>query len=439
MRIVMIGAGYVGLVTGTCLADFGHEVVCVDTQADKVDALRLGHVPIYEPGLSELVQANQGAGRLSFATSLRQAARGAKAIFIAVGTPSLAEVGSADLSYVHAAAREIAEVIEDFTVVVVKSTVPVGSCDEVVRIIAERAPREKFAVVSNPEFLREGAAIEDFKRPDRIVVGVDDERAAAVMREMYHPMAGLAGPLVFTSRRSSEMIKYAANVFLAMKVTFINEVADLCERVDADVVDVSRGIGLDPRIGSRFLNPGPGFGGSCFPKDTLALTKLAIDARSPIRLVETLVDVNKKRMVAMAHKIQHACGGSVAGKRIAILGLTYKPKTDDMRDAPSLVIVPELQRAGASIVAYDPEGLKMAKPLLPGVEFVESAYACIEGADAVAIVTEWDEFRALDLERVKASLKAPILVDLRNIYSIRAMKTLGFRYVCIGRGLGGEG
>ncbi len=439
MRIVMIGAGYVGLVTGSCLADFGHEVACVDTQADKVAALRLGRVPIYEPGLSELVLANQSAGRLSFTTSLREAARGAKAIFIAVGTPSLAEVGSADLRYVYAAAREIAGVIEDFAVVVVKSTVPVGACDEIERIIAERLPREKFSVVSNPEFLREGAAIEDFKQPDRIVVGVEDERAAAVMREVYQPMESLAGPLVFTARRSSEMIKYAANVFLAMKVTFINEIADLCERVDADVVDVSRGIGLDKRIGARFLNPGPGFGGSCFPKDTLALTKLAIDAKSPIRLVETLVDVNEKRMVAMAHKIRNACGGSVEGKRIAVLGLTYKPKTDDMRDAPSLVIVPELQKAGAKIVAYDPEGIKMAKPLLPGVEFAESAYACIQGADVAAIITEWDEFRALDLQRVKASLKAPVVVDLRNIYQIKTMKDLGFRYVCIGRGLRGEG
>ncbi len=439
MRIVMIGAGYVGLVTGTCLADFGHEVVCVDTQADKVAALRAGRVPIYEPGLGELVLANQNSGRLAFTTSLREAAQGAKAIFIAVGTPSLAEVGSADLRYAYAAAREIAEVIEDFTVVVVKSTVPVGTCDEIERIIAERLPREKFSVVSNPEFLREGAAIEDFKQPDRIVVGVGDERAATVMREMYRPMEGLAGPIVLTTRRSSEMIKYAANVFLAMKVTFINEIADLCERVDADVVDVSRGIGLDKRIGARFLNPGPGFGGSCFPKDTLALTRLAIDAKSPIRLVETLVDVNEKRMVAMAHKIRNACGGSVEGKRIAVLGLTYKPKTDDMRDAPSLVIVPELQKAGATIVAYDPEGLRMAKPLLPGVEFAESAYACVQGADAAAIVTEWDEFRALDLLRVKAALKAPIIVDLRNIYSIAAMKALGFRYVCVGRGSGGEG
>jgi len=439
MRIVMIGAGYVGLVTGACLADFGHEVVCVDTQEDKVAALRVGRMPIYEPGLSELVLANQSASRLSFTTSLKEAAHGAKAIFIAVGTPSLPEVGAADLRYVFAAAREVAGVIDDFAVVVVKSTVPVGSCDEVERIIAERLPRERFSVVSNPEFLREGTAIEDFKRPDRIIVGVGDERAEAVMREMYRAMEGLAGPLVFTSRRSSEMIKYAANVFLAMKVTFINEVSDLCERVNADVVDVSRGIGLDKRIGARFLNPGPGFGGSCFPKDTLALTKLAVDAKSPIRLVETLVDVNQKRMVAMARKIQSACGGSVAGKRIAVLGLTYKPKTDDMRDAPSLVIVPELQAAGAKIVAYDPEGARMARPLMPGVEFAETAYACLHGADAAAIVTEWDEFRALDLQRVKAALKAPIVVDLRNIYPIKTMRDLGFRYVCIGRGYNGEG
>ncbi len=439
MRIAMIGAGYVGLVTGACLADFGHEVVCVDKLKDKVAGLRLGRIPIYEPGLSELVLANQSARRLSFTTSLREAARGARAIFIAVGTPSLADIGAADLSHVYAAAREIAAVVEDFAVVVVKSTVPVGTCDEVERVLAERLPRDRFAVVSNPEFLREGAAIDDFKQPDRIVVGVEDPLAEATMREMYHPMKGRAGPLVVTSRRSSEMIKYAANVFLAMKVTFINEIADLCERVDADVVDVSRGVGLDPRIGARFLNPGPGFGGSCFPKDTLALTKLAIDARSPIRLVETLVDVNEKRMMAMARKIEKACGGSVAGKRIAVLGLTYKPKTDDMRDAPSLVIVPELQKAGASVVAYDPEGIRMAKPLLPGVEFAESAYACIEGADAAAVITEWDEFRALDLKRVRAALATPVVVDLRNIYPVRIMRDLGFRYVCIGRGYGGEG
>jgi UDPglucose 6-dehydrogenase len=293
--------------------------------------------------------------------------------------------------------------------------------------------------VSNPEFLREGAAIEDFKRPDRVVIGVEDDRAREVMREIYQPIESNGGPIVYTSRRSSEMIKYAANVFLAMKVTFINEIADLCERLGADVLDVSHGIGLDDRIGRKFLNPGPGFGGSCFPKDTLALTKLAADAKAPIRLVETLVDVNDKRKTAMAAKVVAACGGSVAGKRIAVLGLTYKPKTDDMRDAPSLVIVPELQAAGARVVAYDPEGLRTAKPLLPGIEFADNAYACLKGADAAVVVTEWDEFRALDLARVKASLAAPIIVDLRNIYPIRAMKALGFRYVCVGRGFGGEG
>jgi len=439
MRIVMIGAGYVGLVSGACLADFGHEVVCVDTDAKKVRALGGGHIPIYEPGLSELVLTNQAAGRLGFSTSLEEASRGAKAIFIAVGTPSLAEIGSADMRYVYDAAQEIARVIEDFTVVVVKSTVPIGSGDEVERVIAEKVSRERFAVVSNPEFLREGAAIEDFKQPDRVVVGVEDERAREVMADVYRPIQRAGSPIIYTSRRSSEMIKYAANVFLAMKVTFINEIADLCERLGADVLDVSQGIGLDDRIGARFLNPGPGFGGSCFPKDTLALTKLAADAKAPIRLVETLVDVNDKRKIAMAEKVIRSCGGSVAGKRLAILGLTYKPKTDDMRDAPSLVIIPLLQSAGAKIVAYDPEGHKMAKPLLPGIEFADSAYACLDGADAAVVVTEWDEFRALDLARVKKALTQPVVVDMRNIYEIDTMRGHGFRYVCVGRGFNGEG
>ncbi len=439
MRIAMIGAGYVGLVSGACLSDFGHEVICIDTDERKIAALRAGRVPIYEPGLSELVLANMGAGRLRFATGLKEAAQGVKAIFIAVGTPSLAEVGSADMHYVHDAARAIAEIIEDFAVVVVKSTVPIGAGDEVERIIAERVPRDRFAVVSNPEFLREGAAIEDFKQPDRVVIGVDNDLAREVMRDIYQPIERAGGQMVYTSRRSSEMIKYAANVFLAMKVTFINEIADLCERLDADVMDVSRGIGLDDRIGAKFLNPGPGFGGSCFPKDTLALTKLAIEAKAPIRLVETLVDVNDKRKVAMAAKVVKACGGSVAGKRVAILGLTYKPKTDDMRDAPSLVIIPELQAAGARIVAYDPEGSKMARPMLPAVEFAESAYACLEGADAAVVITEWDEFRALDLARVKAALATPVVVDMRNIYPIKTMKALGFHYVCVGRGRNGQG
>jgi UDPglucose 6-dehydrogenase len=439
MRIVMIGAGYVGLVSGACLADFGHEIVCVEVDENKVAALRRGYFPIYEPGLSELVVANQGAGRLSFTNSLKEAACGAKAIFIAVGTPSLAGFGSADMRQVHDAAREIAGIIEAFTVVVVKSTVPIGAGDEVERVIAERAPPDCCAVVSNPEFQREGAAIEDFKRPDRVVVGVEDDRAREVMREIYRPIARNGGPIFYTSRRNAEMIKYAANVFLAMKVTFINEIADLCEQLGADVLDVSHGIGLDQRIGRKFLNPGPGFGGSCFPKDTLALTRLAADAGAPIRLVETLVDVNARRKVAMASKVIAACGGSVAGKRIAVLGLTYKPRTDDMRDAPSLVIVPELQAAGARIVAYDPKGAKMAKAALPGVEFAANAYACLRGADAAVIVTEWDEFRALDLSRVKAALARPIVVDLRNIYPIKTMKALGFHYVCVGRGYGGEG
>ena len=439
MRIVMMGAGYVGLVSGACLAGFGHKVVCVELNETRVAELRQGRVPIYEPGLSEMVVANQDAGRLSFTTNLKNAALGAQAIFIAVGTPSQAEVGSADMRYVYNAAREIAEVIQDFTVIVVKSTVPVGAGDEVERIISQRTPRDLFAVVSNPEFLREGAAIEDFKAPDRVVIGVEDDRARDVMREIYEPIERSAAPVVYTSRRSSEMIKYAANVFLAMKVTFINEIADLCERVDADVLDVSRGIGLDDRIGAKFLNPGPGFGGSCFPKDTLALTRLAAEAEAPIRLVETLVDVNEKRKIAMARKIEAACEGSVAGKRIAVLGLTYKPKTDDMRDAPSLVIVPELQTAGAQIVAYDPEGVRSARSLLPGVKFADSAYACLAGADAAVIITEWDEFRALDLARVKATLAKPVVVDLRNIYSINTMRAMGFHYVCVGRGLGGRG
>jgi len=435
----MIGAGYVGLVSGACLADFGHEVVCVDTDERKVAGLRAGRVPIYEPGLRELLLANQSAQRLFFTTSFREAGRGAKVIFIAVGTPSLAEVGSADMRHVRDAARAIAMDIEDFAVVVIKSTVPIGAGDEIERILAEHAPRDRFSVVSNPEFLREGAAIEDFKRPDRVVIGVEDIRARQVMREVYRPIKRAGRPILYTTRRSAEMIKYAANVFLAMKVTFINEIADLCERVDADVLDVSRGVGLDDRIGAKFLNPGPGFGGSCFPKDTLALTKLAAEAKSPMRLVETLVDVNDKRKIAMVAKVVSACGGSVAGKRIAVLGLTYKPKTDDMRDAPSLVIVRELQAAGATVVAYDPEGVPSARPLMPRAIFVDNAYVCLQGAEAGVVITEWDEFRALDLARVKAAMATPVIVDLRNIYPVKTMKALGFRYVCVGRGFRGEG
>jgi UDPglucose 6-dehydrogenase len=436
MRIAMVGAGYVGLVSGACFADFGHEVVCVDKDAAKIAALRAGHSPFYEPGLSELVAANQRAGRLTFTTDIAEGLRGAKAVFIAVGTPTIPGEGAADMRFVHQAAREIADAIDSFVVVVNKSTAPIGACDEIERLIGERVACDRFVVVSNPEFLREGAAIKDFKQPDRVVIGVEDEAAHRVMREIYRPLERNGSPIVFTTRRTAELIKYAANVFLAMKVTFINEIADLCEKVGGDVRDVAHGIGLDKRIGRKFLNPGPGFGGSCFPKDTLALTKLAVDARSPMRLVETLVDVNEKRKVAMAHKIIRACGGSVKGKTLAILGLTYKPNTDDMRDAPSLVIVPILQEAGARIVAFDPEGAKSAEALLPGVTFASGPYACLEGADALVVITEWDAFRALDLARVKAALRDPVVVDLRNIYSQETMTGLGFRYDGIGRGAG---
>jgi UDPglucose 6-dehydrogenase len=434
MRIAMVGAGYVGLVSGACLADFGHEVVCIDKDEAKIAALNAGQSPIFEPGLSELLAANQRAGRLSFTNDIRVGLNGAQAVFVAVGTPTLPGDGGADMRYVYQAAREIGEAIEGYVVVVNKSTSPIGACDAIERIIGECAPRERFAVVSNPEFLREGAAIDDFKQPDRVVIGVEDEGAERVMREIYRPLERNGSPIVCTTRRTAELIKYAANVFLAMKVTFINEIADLCEKVGGDVMDVAHGVGLDPRIGRRFLNPGPGFGGSCFPKDTLALTKLAVEARSPMRLVETLVDVNEKRKVAMAHKIVAACGGSVKAKRIAVLGLTYKPNTDDMRDAPSLVIVPLLQQAGATIVAFDPEGARHAAPLLPGVEFASGPYACLEGADALVVITEWDAFRALDLARVKAALRTPVVIDLRNIYPQGAMRAMGFRYEGIGRG-----
>ncbi|HLW93602.1 MAG TPA: UDP-glucose/GDP-mannose dehydrogenase family protein [Roseiarcus sp.] len=433
MRIAMVGAGYVGLVSGACLADFGHEVVCIDNDASKIEALRHGHVPIFEPGLQETVANNLRAGRLSFGVDLN-AARGASVIFIAVGTPPRGEEGHADLTFVHAAAREIAAAIEGYVVVVMKSTVPVGTGDEVERIIAEAAPRARFSVVSNPEFLREGAAIDDFKQPDRVVIGVEDDEARQVMNDVYRPLDLNQGAIVFTSRRTSELIKYAANAYLAMKVAFINEISDLCEKVGGDVQDLARGIGLDNRIGQKFLNAGPGFGGSCFPKDTLALMKIAEDAKSPLRLVETLVESNESRKHAMARKIVKACGGSVKGKTIAVLGLTFKPNTDDMRSAPSLTIVPALQAAGAKVVAFDPEGAKSAKDLLPGVIFADGPYACLEGADALVIITEWDAFRALDLTRVKKALRQPIVVDLRNIYRRDEMLALGFHYESVGRG-----
>ncbi len=433
MRLVMVGSGYVGLVSGVCFADFGHDVVCVDKDPAKIARLKNGEVPIFEPGLDTMLEANMRAGRLSFTTDLTEAARDADAIFIAVGTPTRRGDGHADLTYVYEATREIAVLAAENAVIVTKSTVPVGTGDEVERILREIRPGANISVVSNPEFLREGAAIEDFKRPDRIVIGTDSDHARYVMTEIYRPLYINQGPLLFVSRRTSELIKYAANAFLAMKITFINEMADLCEKLDADVQDVARGIGLDNRIGAKFLHAGPGYGGSCFPKDTLALVKTAQDANSPTRLIETVVEVNGKRKKRMAEKIIAACGGSVAGKRIAVLGLAFKPNTDDMRDAPSLDIIPALQAAGAEVIAYDPESMEQARQVL-NVGFAEGPYDCIEGADAVVIITEWNAFRALDLKRVKASLKSPVVVDLRNIYRPQEMKALGFTYHGIGRG-----
>jgi UDPglucose 6-dehydrogenase len=433
MKITMIGSGYVGLVSGACFADFGHEVICVDSDAGKIDRLKRGEIPIYEPGLDELVATNVKQNRLSFTTDLGPAVRGADAVFIGVGTPSRRGDGHADLSYVYAAAKTIAAALEGFTVVVNKSTVPVGTGDEVERIIREVNPTADFAVVSNPEFLREGAAIEDFKRPDRVVIGVEDPRAKEVMEEIYRPLSLNAPPLVFVGRRTSELTKYAANAFLATKITFINEIADLCEKVGADVQDVARGIGLDNRIGGKFLHAGPGYGGSCFPKDTLALMKTGQDEGSSLRIVETVVAVNDSRKRAMARKIIMALGGSVRGKKIALLGLAFKPNTDDMRDAPSLAIVASLAGDGAEVHAYDPESMEQARPLMPEVVFHDDAYSAIAGADALAIVTEWDAFRALDLERIKGLLREPLIVDLRNIYRPEEMRRRGFRYVSVGR------
>ncbi|AMJ59125.1 UDP-glucose dehydrogenase family protein [Bosea sp. PAMC 26642] len=432
MRVTMIGSGYVGLVSGACFADFGHVVTCVDTDEAKIAALKRGEMPIFEPGLDALVAKNVREGRLSFTTELARPVREADAVFIAVGTPARRGDGHADLSYVYQAARDVVAELDGFTVVITKSTVPVGTGDEVERIMREARPEGDFAVVSNPEFLREGAAIADFKRPDRIVIGTDDGRARGVMEDLYRPLYLNAAPLLFTQRRTSELIKYAANAFLATKITFINELADLSEAVGANVQEVARGIGLDNRIGSKFLHAGPGYGGSCFPKDTLALMKTAQDMGTPLRIVETVVAVNDQRKRAMARKVVTACGGSVRGKRIALLGLAFKPNTDDMREAPSLAIVTALLDAGAEIVAYDPESMAAAKPLLPGIQFATDAYSCIDGADALVIVTEWDAFRALDLDRVKASLREPVVVDLRNIYRSEDMRRRGFHYSNVG-------
>ncbi|MBV8446781.1 MAG: UDP-glucose/GDP-mannose dehydrogenase family protein [Hyphomicrobiales bacterium] len=433
MRVAMIGSGYVGLVSGACFADFGHVVTCVDKDAGKVAALQRGDMPIFEPGLAELVADNVEAKRLAFTKDLRKAVSEADAVFIAVGTPSRRGDGHADLTFVYEAAREIAHALDGYTVMVTKSTVPVGTGDEVERIVREARPDADFALVSNPEFLREGAAIADFKRPDRIVIGTEDPRARAVMTELYRPLFLNEPPMVVTSRRTAELIKYAGNAFLATKITFINEIADLCEKVGANVQEVARGIGLDNRIGSKFLHAGPGYGGSCFPKDTLALIKTARENDAAIRIVETVVSVNEERKRAMAHKVIGACGGQIRGKKVALLGLTFKPNTDDMRDAPSLAIVSTLQEAGALVRAYDPEGMEQAKGLLHKVEYTPDAYSCVDGADALVIVTEWDAFRALDLDRIKSLLHEPLIIDLRNIYRPEEMRRRGFRYVSVGR------
>jgi len=434
MRVAMVGTGYVGLVSGACFADFGHHVTCIDLDAQKIELLKQGNIPIFEPGLEQLVRNNVTEGRLTFTTQLSDPVAQADAVFIAVSTPSRRGDGFADLSYVQQAAKDIAKSVQGFTVVVNKSTVPVGTGDEVEAIILATNPDADITVVSNPEFLREGAAIEDFKRPDRVVIGVDDVRAIPVMKEIYRPLYLNETPIIFTSRRSSELIKYAANAFLATKITFINEMADLCEKVGADVQAISRGIGLDKRIGSKFLNAGPGYGGSCFPKDTLALVRTASEAGSPVHIVETVISVNEERKRKIADRIIAAVDGNVEGKTIAVLGVSFKPNTDDMRDAPSLEIIPFLQAKGANVRAYDPEAMAEATPLLPNVTWCEDTYDCALGADVLVIITEWDQFRALDFVRLAKLLKQKKIVDLRNIYRPNEMRAVGFAYVGVGRG-----
>jgi UDPglucose 6-dehydrogenase len=433
MRVAMIGSGYVGLVSGACFADFGHHVTCVDKNAGKIAALNRGEMPIYEPGLAELVASNLKGGRIVFTTDLAAAVSDADAVFIAVGTPSRRGDGHADLTYVREAAREVAAELTGFTAVVMKSTVPVGTGDEVERIIREARPHADVVVVSNPEFLREGAAIRDFKHPDRIVVGSDDARAREVMIELYRPLYLNAAPILHTDRRTAELIKYAANAFLATKIAFINEIADLCEKVGADVQQVARGIGLDNRIGAKFLHAGPGFGGSCFPKDAQALIKTAQDQGTPLRIVETTVAVNDVRKRAMARKVADAVGGEVRGKTVAVLGLTFKPNTDDMREAPSIALITALQDMGAKIRAYDPAGMTQAELVLADVVYCDGPYSCAEGAGALVIVTEWEQFRALDFERLKAVMAEPVLIDLRNVYQPDEVTRRGFRYRSVGR------
>jgi UDPglucose 6-dehydrogenase len=436
MKIAMIGTGYVGLVSGACFSEFGTEVVCVDRDGSKIDRLHNGEIPIFEPGLDDLVSRNVAAGRLTFSNDLTSAVRGADAIFIAVGTPTRRGDGHADLSYVHAAAEEIAAAADSGAVIVTKSTVPVGTGRDVARIAGRTAPEKTFHVASNPEFLREGSAIADFMRPDRVIIGAETDAAREVLHALYRPLYLIETPIIFTTLETAELSKYAANAFLATKITFINEIADLCEQVGADVHDVARGMGLDGRIGRKFLHPGPGYGGSCFPKDTLALVRTAEEAQAPLRIVETVVSVNDTRKRRMADKIVRHCGGSVAGKTIAVLGVTFKPNTDDMRDSPSLSIVPALQQAGARVRAFDPEGMGEAARLLPEVSWCQDAYDAMDGADALAILTEWNQFRNLDLGRMKRTLAAPVVVDLRNIYDPQEMAAHGFRYHSVGRATG---
>jgi UDPglucose 6-dehydrogenase len=434
MRVVMIGTGYVGLVSGTCFADFGHDVICVDNDIKKIEGLTRGEMPIYEPGLAELVAANVAQGRLRFTSDLKSSVTAADVVFIAVGTPSRQGDGHADLSYVSAAAKEIASALSRYTVIATKSTVPVGTGDEIDRIIRKERPDAEFAVVSNPEFLREGAAIRDFKHPDRIVIGTGDPRAIKVMDQLYRPLYLNAAPIMVTDRRSAELVKYAANAFLATKITFINEISDLAEKVGANIQDIARGIGLDKRIGSKFLHAGPGYGGSCFPKDTTALVKIGQDNEAPLRILETVVAVNEQRKRAMARRVSSALGGNLRDKTIAVLGLTFKPNTDDMRAAPSIALITALQDMGAHVRAFDPVGMKQAGRILADVEFCENAYACAQDADAIVIVTEWEQFRALDINRLKEVMRSAIMIDLRNVYRAEEITKSGFAYFCIGKG-----
>jgi UDPglucose 6-dehydrogenase len=434
MRIAMIGTGYVGLVSGACFADFGHTVTCIDKDAGKIDGLRQGVIPIWEPGLEALVKSNAGRGRLHFTTDMGEGVAGAEAVFIAVGTPARRGDGHADLTFVYEAVRQLAHVLAGPAVVITKSTVPVGTGDEIAALLEQEGAPAGTSVASNPEFLREGSAIADFKHPDRIVVGAEDDRARQVLREIYRPLFLNRAPILFTGRRTAELTKYAANAFLAVKISFINEIANLCEAVDADVQEVARGIGLDNRIGPKFLHPGPGYGGSCFPKDTLALLQTAEKAGVEQRIVKTVIEFNDERKAQMADRVAAALGGNLQGRRVALLGLAFKPNTDDMRDAPSIPLVNALQEAGASVAAFDPAAMDHAASLLPGIEFASDAAGAAKDADALVIVTEWDEFRALDLDGLARTMKGRVLVDLRNVYTRAEAEEAGFTYYGLGRG-----